>query len=547
MSKGFTPMQLPATRTLPHLLAEMAARYPDRNCLTDGARRMSYAEFHAEVKSVARSFHALGVRKGDRVAVLMGNQIEWLVAKYAVAMLGGVVVALNTWWRRDELSHALGLTEPVVLVTVGQYLNNDYTEILRQMGDLAIAAPALKHIVHVGETGPEHSKSWSDFRRLGASVSVDVVDAAMDQVDPHDDAMILFTSGSTAKSKGVPLVHRGLVENMYAIGERMHLTEQDRLLLVISLFWGFGLNAALAFISHGASIVLQHRHDAAETLSLIESERCTGLYATPNFVHTLYAHPDRMRRDLSTLRTGEARSSVVHLLHEMGAREVCTMYGLTEGYANSTVTDGRLPLEVRQRISGHPLPNTELQIVDPTTHAPLSQGEIGEVRIRGYITRGYCKNPEATAQAIDGDGWFYTGDLARLDATGGLEIKGRLKEMIKTGGISVTPADVENLLLQVPGVAQAFVVGVPDQERDEVIAAMVVLHDGSRTTVDDLIRHCRQTAATYKVPRHIELVGTEDVPLTLTGKIHKPRIQELLGAKYLAVSSTRKGDRQASA
>ena len=525
-------MQLPDNRTLPHLLAAVAARHPERNCVTDGDRRMSYAEFLAETRALARSFHALGVRKGNRVAILMGNRPEWLAVQFAVTMLGGVLVTLNTWWRQDELRNALALTDASVLVMTDRYLKSDYVEILAALGDLGTAVPTLKHIVCLGETAPAQAILWADFRRLGDEVSAASVEAAMQSVGPGDDAMILFTSGSTAKSKGVPLRHRGLVENMHAIGERMHVTEADRLLLVVSLFWGFGQNAMLAFLSHGASIVLQPHYDVAETLRLIEAERCTGLYATPNMVHALYAHPDRHTRDLSTLRTGEARSAVVHMLHEMGAREVSTMYGLTESYFNATVSDGRLPLDVRQRICGTALPNTEVEIVDPKTRAVLPPGEIGEVRLRGYVTEGYCKNPGATAEAIDGDGWLYTGDLGTLDADGGLEIRGRLKEMIKTGGISVTPADVENLLLEVAGVEQAIVVGLPDPERDEIVAAMVVLADGAATTIEDMVDHVRNTAAAYKVPRYIEVVQSDDVPLTLTGKVHKPRIQEVLGARY---------------
>lgn len=525
-------MAPPASRALPHLLAEMAARHAGRNFLTDGARRWSYAEFLSEARRLAKSFHALGVRKGDRVAVLMGNQAEWLLSAFAASLLGGVVVTLNTWWRKDELRHALALTDTAFLVMVDRYLGNDYTAGLREIGDLSAELPALRRIVCLGEDRPAQAMGWAELRALGEGAADAAIEAAMGAVRPEDEAMILFTSGSTAKSKGVPWLHRGIVENLHAIGERMHLTEEDRLLLVVSLFWGFGLNAFFAFLTHGGSVVLQHRHDPAETLRLIEAEKCTGLYATPNLVQALHAHPDRAKRDLSTLRTGEARAAVVHLLHEMGAREVATMYGLTEGYANSTVADGRLPLKVRRRISGHVLPNSELQVVDPKTRKPLAAGEVGEIRIRGYVTPGYCKQADLTAQAIDGEGWFYTGDLGCLDAGGGLEIKGRLKELIKTGGISVTPVDVENLLLEFPGVAQAIVVGVPDRERDEVVAAMVVLREGASATVAQLLEHCRRSAAAYKVPRHIELVRDEDVPLTLTGKIHKPGVQAFLGARY---------------
>jgi len=532
-------MPRPAVPTLPHLLLAAAAHCPDRNCMTDGDRRLSYAQFLAEARGVAAGLHALGVRKGDRVAILMGNQAEWLAVQFATSMLGGVLVTLNTWWRREELRHALTLTDASVLVMVDRYISSDYVEVLRQIGDLEHEVPTLRHIVCLGGTMPPRAIGWRDLLGLGASVPDAALDAALQGVGPDDDAMIMFTSGSTAKSKGVPLRHRGLVENMHAIGARMHLTERDRLLLVISLFWGFGQNALLAFLSHGASIVLQRQHDVAETLRLIEAEGCTGLYATPNLVHALHAHPDRPGRDLSTLRTGEARSSVVHLMHEMGAREVCTMYGLTESYFNCTVADGRLPLEVRRRISGTALPGTEVQVVDPATRRPLPPGDTGEVRIRGHVTPGYCRNPDVTAQSFDADGWFYTGDLAVFDAQGGLEIKGRLKEMIKTGGISVTPADVEALLLEVPGVAQAIVVGIADPVRDEVVAAMVVLHDGASIGIDDLIRHCRRSAAAYKVPRHIEVVAPDQVPLTLTGKISKPLIQDMLLARYRSQAGMR--------
>ena len=214
------------------------------------------------------------------------------------------------------------------------------------------------------------------------------------------------------------------------------------------------------------------------------------------------------------------------------------MYGMTEGYANSTVADGRLPLEVRRRISGHPLPNTEVQIVDPGTRTPLAQGEAGEIRIRGYITRGYCKNAALMSTVRDGDGWFYTGDIGYLDASGGLEVRGRIKEMIKTGGISVTPADVEHLLLQVPGVEQAIVVGVPDPVRDEIVAAMVVLNQETEVTVKDIVDFCKRSAAAYKVPRYIEVRTAENMPLTLTGKIHKEDIRKMLADGYVASTSS---------
>lgn len=527
-------MTMPQSRTLPGLVAEMAGRHPARNAITDQTYRCSYGELADEVRALARSFRALGVREGDKVALLMENRAEWLQVYLAVTSIGGVLVALNTWWRQDELSHALDLADVSVLVMVDAYLNSDYVAILAAMGDRATASPMLKHVVCLGEARPEGAMGWAEFRALAARTPEADVEACSRAVAPDDVAMIIFTSGTTSKSKGVPLLHRGLIENMFAIGERMHLTEADRLLLVASLYWGFGLNGALAFLTHGASIVLQRRHDPQETLRLIEAERCTALYAVPNLVRALHEHPDRARRDLSTLRTGEARNTVVHLMHEMGATEVCTMYGLSEGYANSSVSDGRLPLDVRRRISGRPLPNTQMEVVDPDTHRPLPCGELGELRIRGYVTRGYYKNPELFAKVSDSEGWFYTGDLATMDAEGGVEIKGRLKELIKTGGISVTPADVEALLLQLPQVQDAVVVGLPDPERDEVVAAMVVLKPGAALDTATMIAFCRANAAAYKVPRYVEFVPAGAIPVTINGKVDKIRMQKDMGARYAA-------------
>ena len=516
-------MKMPAGRTLPGLLDEMAGRYPERVLLIDGDRRLTYAEFRAEARRLARSFHALGVRRGDKVAILMGNRAEWLLVDFAVTMLGAALVALNTWWRQRELHHALQLSDARLLVMADRYLKHDYIAELAGMGEL----PELRQIVCLGERQPPDALSYAALREMGG----DVPDTALDDARASDMAYLLFTSGSTARSKAVPLLHEGLIRNMHGIGERLHLTEDDRLLMVVSLFWSFGCaNALFAMMTHGGSVVLQDSFDTARSLELIERERCTVLYAMPNMALAMQAHPDRARRDLSSLRTGITMPQSVKLMASIGVPEMTSCYGLTEGYGNSMVTDCKAPLDVRARISGTALPGTEVEIVEPATRTKLAPGETGEVRIRGFVTPGYYKDEATTRAATDEAGWFYTGDLATLDDAGGLRFVSRIKELVKTGGINVAPAEVEEILQAHPAVRQAVVVGLPDPEREEILAALIVLHDEASATPEELIRHCRAQGAAFKVPRRIVLVPHEQVPLTDTGKISKRGVQELLSA-----------------
>ncbi|MGE4339820.1 MAG: AMP-binding protein, partial [Pigmentiphaga sp.] len=429
-------MAIPLSRTVPGLLNEMAERFPQRNFITDGDRRVTYAEFRVQARALAKSLYALGVRRGDKVALLMGNRLEWLQVDFAVTILGAVLVAVNTWWRRGEIRHALEITESSVLIMTDRFGNCDYTAELAAIGNLAVELPRLTHIVCLGNELPSQAISFSALQQLGSSVSDAQLDAMSQAVQPEDVALVLFTSGSTGKAKAAMLAHRGLIENSFHIGERMHVTENDRLLLVLSLFWSASsCNALFNLMTHGGSIVLAHRFEPDAILRQIQDERCTVFYTLPNIVHALYQCPSRANYDLSTLRTGICRSEVIDLMVEMGALEYCTTYGLTEGYGHSCMSDGRSPLELRRRSAGFPLPNTELQIVNPTTRQPVPAGSIGEVRIRGYVVAGYYNDPVRTGEAIDENGWLYTGDLGIFDDQG-FRFQGRIKELIKTGGIN---------------------------------------------------------------------------------------------------------------
>ncbi len=529
-------MDLPRARTFPGLMDEMAERYGERNFVTDFRRRLSYNEFRAEVRQLAKGLHALGVRRDDKVALLMGNQAEWLVIDFAVTLLGGVLVAVNTWWKHSELHHALGSTDSSVLIMVDRYLGNDYSAAMREMGDLSKALPDLKHIVGLGDDLLPGSLTYDQLVAMGNGVDDALIDAAQALVQPDDTAYLLFTSGSTARSKAVQLTHRGNIENTHGIGERMHLTEHDRMLMPTSMFWSLTcVNGLFAVMSHGGSLVLLFKYDAAELLRLMEVERCTGLYTLPNIALAIHAHPDRATRDLSAWRTGTARSAVIGLMYEMGAKEMISGYGLTECYGHSIDSDGYDPIETRMRNAGKPLTGVELKVIHPETGEPVPQGTQGEILLRGYVTPGYYKNPERNREAIDADGWFHTGDIGVVEEDGSLSFRGRYKELIKTGGINVAPADVEDVLLAHPDVQQAVAVGVPDKTRDEIVAVMVVAQPGRTIDVDELLAYCRRTAAAFKVPRFVQVVDASEIPLTDTGKIHKGRTQEALTKRYQAL------------
>ena len=535
-------MNLPQARTFPELLDEMAQRLPLHPFITDHGRTLSYSQFKTEVKMVAKGLHALGVRRGDQVAILMGNQIEWLVIDFAVTSLGARLVALNTWWKHSELQHALFSTDTAFLIMVSSYLSNDYTEALQAMGDLKVALPQLRQIVGWGTGLPQGQLNWDNMLLAGQSVPDELIDVAKASVQPDDIAYFLFTSGSTARSKAVQLTHRGNIENGHAIGERMHLSEQDRMLVPTTMFWSFScVNALFAVMTHGGSLVIMFKYDTAEMLRLIEVERCTGAYTLPNISLALYEHPDRHTRDLSTWRTGICRSSMIQRMAEIGPREMITGYGLTECYGHSVDSDAHDSLEHRMRCCGRPLSNVELKIINPDSGDLCPAGEAGEICLRGHVTPGYYKDPLRNQESIDAEGWFHTGDLGIVDEGGFLQFKGRIKELIKTGGINVSPADVEEVLHAHPHVQQAVVVGLADAQREEIVAAMIVAKPGIEIDVEALLTHCRHTAATYKVPRFVVVTNVEDIPLTDTGKVHRGRATQFMTQRFAQSAPTHQG------
>ena len=535
-------MARPASRTLGALLDELAGGRPHAEAVVFRDRRLTYGALRARVDEFARALLAAGVTRGDRVAVLLPNRPDWIVAALATARIGGIVAAISTFSTARELGWVLEHAAPSVLVTVETFRGHRYLDALHGLcpeldrcapGELRSARlPRLRTVLAVDGPNRDGVFDLPGFLARGAVVRATAAEAAQRAVDARDLCYILYTSGSTATPKGVTLAHGGVIANGFDIGERQHLGPEDRLWLAVPLFWSFGsANALPAILTHGGCVVLQESFEPGEALELFERERCSVYYGMAHMARAMLEHPDRRRRRLDSMRTGLTigpPADIETTMEAVGARELCNVYGATETYGNCAVTDARDPLPLRLHTQGRPLPGMEIRAVDPETRRPLPAGEIGELAVRGWVTPGYYRAPDLDAQAFDADGYFLTGDLGLLGDDGRVRFRGRLREMIKTGGINVAPLEVEQVLLQHPDVTQAYVVGVPDRDKDEVVAAALELCPGATADAGAIVAFCRERLASYKVPARLSFRTAGEFPRTSTGKIHKPALREEL-------------------
>jgi fatty-acyl-CoA synthase len=535
-------MSMPETRTIPLLMQEQAKRFATHEALVDGARRYTYAQLLNEANNVARGLAALGLGRGDRVAILMGNRAEWLLTFLAIQQIGAVSVGLNTWSTARELEYTLSHAEVSCLVATDRLRRQDFRSTMAGIRTSGVMT-SLRNIVwlHADLTSPVKDDinsalgpgeiTWNELLQRGEGIAQAQVDAAARAVQPDDDAMLLYTSGSTAAPKGILLQHGHWVSNAFHIGERQRVTQHDRLWLAVSLFWSFGIvNAAPNLLTHGGCVVLQESFDAGEALALIERERCSIFYGTPNIVQALWEHPKRAQHDLSSLRSGATIGTPeqVQRAVELGVREICNIYGLSETYGNCAVTDAHDPLAVRLQSVGRPLPGVTLRICHIDSGELQPAGDVGEIRVKGPVVREYLKDPAKTAESFDENGFFRTGDLGLLDADGRLYFKGRIKEMVKSGGINIAPAEVEEVLMRHPAVRTAYVIGVPHPALDEALVAIIIAEAGATPGRDELLAFCKNEMAAYKVPHQFHFTTENELPLTTTGKLQKARLHTLL-------------------
>jgi fatty-acyl-CoA synthase len=515
--------------TLGAFLDAVTADEPDREAVAYAPRdrvvaRMTRGELRAASRAAARRLAGAGVRKGTRVGFLCTNRLDWLPIAFGALRLGAILTPFSTLWKREEIAYALAHGDVEVLVTVPGFLKHDYLATLAGIvpelassapGALrAAAAPALRRVIVLGTGGPG-TQPWESLSD----------DATIDEtaVAPSDVATVFFTSGTTAQAKAVVHAHRALAISARRIADCLGTTPDDAWWGHMPLFWSGGLViGALQSLAGGARIVLQEQVDAGSALALLESERCT-IMAGWHQAGPLLEHPDWTKRTIM-LRKGSNHPLADRLL---GPDHLAVgMYGMSETATCVACARHDDPPAVRRDTFGRPLAGMEIRIVDPETGDPVSPGEPGEIFVKGpTLMEGYHKVPRD--QTFDPDGFFKTGDLGYLDAAGCLHFATRLKDVIKTAGVNVAAIEVEEALAKHPQVRAAHVVGVPDPIRGENVAAFVVPHGGATPDPEALRAYCRETLASYKVPRHVFVIADADVPRTGTGKIEKPALRKL--------------------
>jgi fatty-acyl-CoA synthase len=536
---------MPAQRsTVGTLLAYLAHAIPEQEAVVWPPQRLTYAALYAQATAVASGLWDVGIRPGEPVALLVSNRPEWVTTAFGCALIGAPVVALSTWSRRLELEYALDHSQAVGLVTLDRFLGADYQAMLREIIPEATRSPpgqivdrrlpALRELIVLGQPSLAAARSFHEVLARGRGLDPAVVHAASAGVQPTDLLYVLYTSGSTARPKGVTLAHAACLENGFHIGERQHLTGTDRLWLAVPLCWSFAAaNALMALLTHGGTVVLQERFDAEAAVRLIAAERCTVYYGMSHMAQAMLETPAWGHYDTQSLRTGltiGTPEEIALTMHGLGVHQICNVYGTTETYGNATVTDASEPEAVRLQSQGTPLPGMRLRIIHPHTRAVLPPGEIGEILVAGRVTPGYYRDPEHNTRAFDAEGSFLTGDLGILDAAGRLHFRGRLKDLIKSGGINISPLEVEAYVMTHPKVQYAAVVGLPDAVKGEVPVAAVELRAGEAATAEEIRSFCRGHIASYKVPVQVVFLRPDEFPRTNTGKVQKTELREMMAA-----------------
>ncbi|WP_275107010.1 FadD3 family acyl-CoA ligase [Nocardia arthritidis] len=508
-------------QTTPMALHAAAATFGDAQALVDGPVRLDWNQLLAAVQEVARALVARGVRPGERVAIWAPNTHHWVVAALAAHYCGAALVPLNTRYVAEEAVDVLERVGAKALFVAGPFLGRDRLAELRATApDLAIDTVIAIPVEPETDTASD-ALNWSQLAAIGASVPLDDIRKLAESVDPEDISDILFTSGTTGRSKGTLVAHRQALSVVRAWSECATLRADDRYLVVSPFFHNFGYKAGiLACLVTGATIVPQAVFDVPETMRLVSTERITVLPGPPTIYQTILDYPDRARFDLSTLRvavTGAATVPVV-LVERMRAElrfdVVITAYGLSEAAGFGTMCRADDDADTIANTCGRPIAGFELRL-----------GPAGEVLLRGpNVMLGYLDDPESTAQTIDSDGWLHTGDIGTIDEHGYLKITDRLKDMYICGGFNVYPAEIEQALARLDGVAESAVIGVPDARMGEVGKAYVVRKPGAELTEQQVITHATKVLANFKVPRFVEF--RDRLPYSAAGKVLKRQLRE---------------------
>ena len=497
------------------------AAHPDREALVVRHQgvRWSYTELDAEIDRLARALLASGLAVGDRVALWAPNRYEWVLAQYATARIGIIMVCINPAYRTHELEFALNQSGSVMLLAAPEFKTSNY----RQMwADVAEQCPEIREAIFFDDP------TWDALLERAEKASTNEVKERSESLVNTDPINIQYTSGTTGLPKGATLTHRNILNNGYFVGEGCGYTEHDRVCIPVPFYHCFGMVMGnLGCTSHGSTMVIPN--DAFEPVSVLEAvqdEKCTSLYGVPTMFIAELGVPEFESYDLSSLRTGIMAGSpcpvevMKQVIERMNMDEVTIAYGMTETSPVSTQTGADDSIDQRVGSVGRVHPHVEIRVADPETGETVARGESGEFQTRGYsVMEGYWNEEEKTAQAIDAEGWMHTGDLAVMDVDGYVNITGRIKDLIIRGGENISPREIEEFLYGHPDIIDVQVVGVPDEKFGEEVCAFIQARDGASVDTDAVREFCQGKIAHYKVPRYV--LSIEDFPMTVTGKIQK--------------------------
>lgn len=530
--------------TIGDLLDQIAEQYPDHDAVlyTDRPFRKTYSEFRDLCNVVAKGFMAMGIKKGDHVAIWATNYPEWILAQFATAKIGAVLVTVNTNYKIFELEYLLRQSDSTTLILIEGFKDCNYVEIVKQLcpelkdskpGNLNNhSLPFLKNVIYVGDKNYPGMFNWNELYEMASNVSDKELEERQKSLDIHDVINMQYTSGTTGFPKGVMLTHYNLVNNGMCIGDCMNFTHEDKLCIPVPLFHCFGcVLGVMACVTHAATMVPIEYYQPLKVMQAIQDEECTAVHGVPTMFIGMLEHPEFNKFKFPKLRTGIMAGSpcpikvMKQVVDLMGAKEVTIAYGQTEASPVCTQTRVDDSIELRVSTVGRVLPFIEAKVVDPATNEEVPYGVQGEFVVRGYnVMKGYYKMPEATAQAIDKDGWLHTGDLATMDKDGYFKITGRIKDMIIRGGENIYPKEIEEFLYTHPDVKDVQVIGVPSKQYGEEIMACIILKEGKTVTEDEIKEFVKNNMARHKVPKYIKFMSA--FPMTASGKIQKYKLRE---------------------
>ena len=512
-----------------------AVRYTDRNYFR------TWKELNDEADLIARGMMSLGVKKGDHVAIWATNTPEWILTLFAAAKIGAVLVTVNTNFKIFELEYLLRQSDTKLLVIIGGFKNNDYVATVNELlpelkttsGEIESEhLPFLKRVVFAGKETPEGMLNFEDLKILGGDFPVEIYEANKKTLNTHDVVNMQYTSGTTGFPKGVMLTHYNILNNGKTIGDGMKFTKNDKLCITVPFFHCFGLVLAMmACITHGATMVPVERYSPVPVMNAISVEKCTAVHGVPTMFIAMLEHAQFNNFDFSSLRTGIMAGSpcpievMKKVIDKMNMREIVIVFGQTEASPGCTMTTTSDSIDKRVNTVGRAFPGVECKIIDPESGEELPINTPGEFCARGYnIMKGYYKMPEATAQAIDKDGWLHTGDLCTVDEDGYYKVVGRIKDMIIRGGENIYPKEIEECLYTCDKVSDVQVIGVPSEAYGEEVMACVILKEGEEMTEEEVKEFVGARMAKHKVPRYVRFV--DSFPTNAAGKIQKFKMRE---------------------